>query len=39
MLHVRAVSPAALTEPLAALLADAPGVQNVVVRAAITSHG
>jgi uncharacterized hydrophobic protein (TIGR00271 family) len=33
MLHVRAVSPAALTEQLTALLAAAPGVQNVVVRA------
>jgi uncharacterized hydrophobic protein (TIGR00271 family) len=33
VLHVRAVSPAALTEQLADLLAAAPGVQNVVVRA------
>jgi hypothetical protein len=33
MLHVRVVSPAALTGPLADRLAAAPGVQNVVVRA------
>jgi uncharacterized hydrophobic protein (TIGR00271 family) len=33
VLHVRAVSPAALTEQLADRLAAAPGVQNVVVRA------
>jgi hypothetical protein len=33
MLHVRVVSPAALTGPLADRLAAAPGVQNLVVRA------
>jgi len=33
MLHVRVVSPAALTEQLAGQLATAPGVQNVLVRA------
>ena len=32
MLHVRVVSPAALTEQLAGRLAAAPGVQNVLVR-------
>jgi hypothetical protein len=39
MLHVRVVSPAALTEQLADRLAAALGVQNVVVRAAITFSG
>ena len=33
MLHVRVVSPAAQTESLTDLLASAPGVQNLVVRA------
>jgi uncharacterized hydrophobic protein (TIGR00271 family) len=33
MLHVRLVSPAAVTRPLNERLAAAPGVQNVVVRA------
>jgi hypothetical protein len=33
MLHVRVVSPVALTDQLTARLAAAPGVQNVVVRA------
>jgi hypothetical protein len=33
MLHVRLVSPAALTRPLTDQLAAAPGVHNVVVRA------
>ena len=33
MLHVRVVSPAALTEQLAGRLTTAPGVQNVLVRA------
>ena len=33
MLHVRLVSPAALTEPLTSQLGAAPGVHNVVVRA------
>jgi hypothetical protein len=33
MLHVRVVSPAALTGSLADRLAAAPGVQNVMVRA------
>jgi uncharacterized hydrophobic protein (TIGR00271 family) len=33
MLHVRAVSPAALTEQLAGRLSVAPGVHNLVVRA------
>src|SRR5215469_23541 len=33
MLHVRVVSPAALTEQLAGRLAAAPGVQNLVVQA------
>lgn len=32
MLHVRVVSPSTLTEQLADALADAPGVQNVVVQ-------
>ena len=32
MLHVRVVSPAALTGSLTDRLAAAPGVQNVVVR-------
>jgi hypothetical protein len=32
MLHVRVVSPAALTESLTDQLAAAPGVQNLVVR-------
>jgi uncharacterized hydrophobic protein (TIGR00271 family) len=38
MLHVRVVSPAALTGPLADRLAAAPGVQNVVVRAGTASR-
>ena len=33
MLHVRVVSPAALTRPLTDRLTAAPGVHNVVVRA------
>jgi len=33
MLHVRVVSPVALTEQLTGRLATAPGVQNMVVRA------
>ena len=33
MLHVRVVSPVALTEQLTSLLATAPGVQNMVTRA------
>ena len=33
MLHIRLVSPAAVTRPLTDRLAAAPGVQNVVVRA------
>jgi len=33
MLHVRVVSPAALTEQLTSRLAIAPGVQNMVTRA------
>lgn len=33
MLHVRVVSPAALTEHLTGRLATAPGVQNMVTRA------
>jgi hypothetical protein len=32
MLHVRVVSPAALTDQLTVRLAAAPGVQNMVVR-------
>jgi hypothetical protein len=32
MLHVRVVSPVALTEQLTGRLATAPGVQNMVVR-------
>jgi hypothetical protein len=39
MLHVRVVSPAALTEQLAGRRAAALGVQNMVVRAAITFSG
>src|ERR671924_1696163 len=35
MLHVRVVSPTALTGPLADRLAAAPGVQNVVVHAGV----
>jgi hypothetical protein len=33
MLHVRLVSPVALTEQLTSRLATAPGVQNMVTRA------
>jgi hypothetical protein len=38
MLHVRVVSPAAVTRPLTDRLAVAPGVQNVVVRAGAASR-
>ena len=35
MLHVRLVSPVALTEQLTSLLATAPGVQNMIVGAMV----
>src|SRR5215470_19954772 len=38
MLHVRVVSPAALTGRLADVLAAAPGVQNLVVQAGAASR-
>ena len=38
MLHVRVVSPAALTQPLTDQLATAPGVQNIVVRTGAASR-
>ena len=38
MLHVRLVSPAALTGQLAGRLAAAPGVQNLVVQAGAASR-
>ena len=38
MLHVRVVSPAAVTGPLTSRLGAAPGVQNVVVRAGAASR-